>query len=126
MSASKREAPHFYLATEIEMDALLDATAAHNVGRDPDRRVTVTAFLVRAVALASPSTIQRRLGRRHARVDGGHRRHRRARDGHCCFSLRRDVVDLLPAQSSYDPGGNLRLAEISDATFTVSNPGCSP
>jgi pyruvate dehydrogenase E2 component (dihydrolipoamide acetyltransferase) len=51
MAESKATAPHFYLSTDIEMDALLDAVDARNVGRERDARVTVTAFLLRAVAL---------------------------------------------------------------------------
>lgn len=51
MTESKQGAPHFYLSTEIEMDALLAAADAVNAGRPRDERVTVTAFLLRAVAL---------------------------------------------------------------------------
>ena len=51
MTESKTHAPHFYLSTDVEMDALLDAVDARNTGREREARVTVTAFLVRAVAL---------------------------------------------------------------------------
>lgn len=51
MVESKATAPHFYLTAEIEMDALLDLVDATNAGRSREGRVTVTAFLVRAVAL---------------------------------------------------------------------------
>ena len=51
MTESKAHAPHFYLSTDVEMDALLDAVDARNAGREREARVTVTAFLLRAVAL---------------------------------------------------------------------------
>ena len=52
MTESKQQVPHFYLSTEIEMDAAArPAPTATNDGRARDERVTVTAFLLRAVAL---------------------------------------------------------------------------
>jgi pyruvate dehydrogenase E2 component (dihydrolipoamide acetyltransferase) len=51
MVESKTTAPHFYLSTDIEMDGLLDAVDVANQGRAREDRVTVTAFLLRAVAL---------------------------------------------------------------------------
>jgi len=50
MVASKQEAPHFYVARDLEMDAALDALSAFNEGRDKPDRASVTALLVRAVA----------------------------------------------------------------------------
>lgn len=52
MVQSKQQAPHFYVTTEIELDALSAAAAAHNAGREPANRVTLTAYLLRAVTLA--------------------------------------------------------------------------
>lgn len=51
MAQSKREAPHFYISAEVELDALLALAATMNEGRAREDRLTVTAFLVRAVAL---------------------------------------------------------------------------
>jgi pyruvate dehydrogenase E2 component (dihydrolipoamide acetyltransferase) len=51
MVESKGSAPHFYLSTEIEMDALMAAADNANAGRPREERVTVTAFLLRSVAL---------------------------------------------------------------------------
>lgn len=51
MAQSKREAPHFYVSAEIELDALLALAATMNEDRTREERLTVTAFLVRAVAL---------------------------------------------------------------------------
>jgi pyruvate dehydrogenase E2 component (dihydrolipoamide acetyltransferase) len=50
MSDSKRNAPHFYVSAELEMDALLQVADAANRGRPREERLTVTAYLVRAVA----------------------------------------------------------------------------
>lgn len=51
MVESKREAPHFYLSAEIEMDAAVAHIDTLNEAAK-DRRVTVTALLIRACALA--------------------------------------------------------------------------
>lgn len=51
MVESKATAPHFYLSTEIAMDALLDAVDAANDRRTREERLTVTAFLLRGIAL---------------------------------------------------------------------------
>ena len=49
MTESKASAPHFYLSTDVEMDALLAALAERNSGREKGSRLTVTAYLLRAV-----------------------------------------------------------------------------
>lgn len=51
MTESKQQAPHFYLSTEIEMAALMAAADRANDRRAREERVTVTAYLLRAVAL---------------------------------------------------------------------------
>ena len=50
MVESKSKAPHFYVSTDIEMDAVVAANEALNAGRTGDDRVTLTAWLVRALA----------------------------------------------------------------------------
>lgn len=50
MSDSKRSAPHFYVTGELEMDSLLAALEEANRDRSRDERLTITAYLVRAVA----------------------------------------------------------------------------
>ncbi|MBA4169528.1 MAG: 2-oxo acid dehydrogenase subunit E2 [Chloroflexi bacterium] len=50
MSDSKRTAPHFYVSAELDMDAVQRAVNELNEGRAVEDRVTITAFLVRAVA----------------------------------------------------------------------------
>jgi pyruvate dehydrogenase E2 component (dihydrolipoamide acetyltransferase) len=51
MTESKQQAPHFYVATEIEMDAVTELVADANAS-DPKVRVTATAALVQACAAA--------------------------------------------------------------------------
>jgi pyruvate dehydrogenase E2 component (dihydrolipoyllysine-residue acetyltransferase) len=51
MVHSKLTAPHFYVAAELELDALLAVADRLNEDRSKDDRLTVTAFLVKGVAL---------------------------------------------------------------------------
>jgi pyruvate dehydrogenase E2 component (dihydrolipoamide acetyltransferase) len=51
MTQSKTTAPHFYVSTDLEMDAALDALREVNAARADDQRISVSAVLVRAVAL---------------------------------------------------------------------------
>ena len=51
MVESKGRAPHFYLSTDVEMDALMATAERFNSGRAKEARLSVTAFLIRAVAL---------------------------------------------------------------------------
>ncbi len=51
MLQSKQQAPHFYVTAELDMSAMTAATDRLNAGRDAGERVTLTALLVKAVAL---------------------------------------------------------------------------
>jgi pyruvate dehydrogenase E2 component (dihydrolipoamide acetyltransferase) len=51
MVDSKREAPHFYVSAEVEMDAAVSRVEVLNMASEGPR-VTVTALLIRACALA--------------------------------------------------------------------------
>jgi len=51
MTESKQRAPHFYVSTEVRVDAVEALTATENA-RQPSQRVTATVALVRAVAAA--------------------------------------------------------------------------
>lgn len=53
MSRSKREIPHYYLITEIDMAPALDWLAAENARRPVTERLLVAALLLKAVALAA-------------------------------------------------------------------------
>jgi pyruvate dehydrogenase E2 component (dihydrolipoyllysine-residue acetyltransferase) len=52
MARSKREVPHYYLATTIDMDRALRWLADENLRRPVTDRLLLAALLVRAVALA--------------------------------------------------------------------------
>lgn len=134
MVASKGATPHFYLSTEIEMDALLDEVARANDGRLREERVTVTAFLLRAVALSlaehpafnaawNGDVVERwdaiNIGVAIALDEGLIApalldcRERTAED------LAAGLADLVARTRA----GKLRAAEIGEGTFTLSNLG---
>jgi pyruvate dehydrogenase E2 component (dihydrolipoamide acetyltransferase) len=52
MARSKREIPHYYLATTIPMDAALDWLATRNAAVTIEQRIVPTLLFVRATALA--------------------------------------------------------------------------
>jgi pyruvate dehydrogenase E2 component (dihydrolipoamide acetyltransferase) len=51
MVQSKQQAPHFYVSAELEIDALAGAADRLNARRDPGTRTSLTAFLLKAIAL---------------------------------------------------------------------------
>jgi pyruvate dehydrogenase E2 component (dihydrolipoamide acetyltransferase) len=134
MTDSKQPVPHFYLSTEIEMDRLLAATGAANKGRSREERVTVTAFLLRGVALTlaehpafnavwSGDTVERwdaiNIGVAIAVDDG--------LIAPALLDCRdRGIGDLAAGLSDLvarTRAGKLRAAEIGEGTFTLSNLG---
>jgi pyruvate dehydrogenase E2 component (dihydrolipoamide acetyltransferase) len=56
MARSKREIPHYYLATTIDMRKSLDWLAAENAKRSVTKRLLYSVLLIRALALALRST----------------------------------------------------------------------
>lgn len=137
MTESKSRAPHFYVSTEIEMGAIAAANEALNAGRSGEDRVTVTAWLVRAVArslAAYPALNAVWNGEVLERVEAIN------------VGVAIAVPDGLVAPALLDCGekgveaisvelrdlvartksGKLRPAEFSDATFTLSNLGGFP
>lgn len=52
MSRSKREIPHYYLSSTIDMGAALDWLAAYNAARPPGERMLAGVLLLKAAALA--------------------------------------------------------------------------
>lgn len=134
MVESKQQAPHFYVTAEIDMDALAAAAERHNAGRDKADRVTLTAYLLRAVALTlrehpefnaawNGDVVERwdalNIGVAIA-VD----------DGLLAPALldcaERDVDDLaagLADLTTRTRALRLKAAEMSEATFTLSNLG---
>jgi pyruvate dehydrogenase E2 component (dihydrolipoamide acetyltransferase) len=52
MARSKREIPHYYLATDVDVSAPLAFLDRHNAGLPPPKRVLPAALILRAVARA--------------------------------------------------------------------------
>ena len=134
MTESKQQIPHFYLSTEIEMDALLDVAAAANSRRAREARITLTAFLLRAVALTlveHPAFNAAWAGDRLERWDAINLGVAIALDdgliAPALLDCRdRDIVDLSVALgdlATRSRAGKLRAAEVGEATFTLSNLG---
>lgn len=132
MSDSKRDAPHFYVSTEIEMDTVsaLVADESERAGS----RITATAALVRACVVAL---------RENPRVncvwtDEGLLQSEEINPGVAIALdegliapalLAADRLDLRGTAAALDDlaartrNGKLSAAELSDATFTLSNLG---
>lgn len=137
MVESKSKSPHFYVSTDIEMEAVTAANNTLNEGKSGDDRVTITAWLVRALAqslAAAPAlnavwngeTLERvdqiNIGIAIAIPDGliapalldcG------SKDLATISSELRDLVARTKANK-------LKPAEFADATFTLSNLGSFP
>lgn len=135
MARSKREIPHYYLGTRIDVTAALDWLAGENRDRPTSERILSAALLLKATGLALRE-VPRLNGlwregelevrdRIHVGVGislrgGGlvapalHDVDRRAVD-----DLSRGLVDLVNRARS----GRLRSSEVTDATITVSNLG---
>ena len=135
MARSKREIPHFYLATTIDMTATLDWLAEHNAALPVRERLLPAACTLKAVALAAhdvPSVnghwidgALRPSGPVHAGVaialrGGGliapaiHDVQDKGLD-----DLMRELRDLIARARS----GGLRSSELTDPTITVTSLG---
>ena len=137
MTDSKQQAPHFYESIEIEMDALLAALASHNAGREKELRATVTAAIVCALTAtlrAHPAFNAVWEGDELQQVDAVN------------MGIAVDLPDglIAPALLGCEGMGldetaeslrdlvartrtrKLRAAEMSEATFTLSNLGGFP
>jgi pyruvate dehydrogenase E2 component (dihydrolipoamide acetyltransferase) len=134
MVQSKQQAPHFYVSTEIEVDALADAADRHNAGRERAGRVTLTAYLIRAIAMtlvehpAFNAAWNGEVLERWDAVNVGVAIE--VDDGLVAPALldcaARDVDDLaagLADLRARTRAGRLKAAEMTDATFTLSNLG---
>ncbi len=135
MSCSKREIPHYYLATDIDMSAVSAWLAAENLKRDVAQRLLPVIPCMKAVALAlcevpelngfwidgalRPSAAVH-LGMAIAMRGGGlvapaiHDADKKSLD-----QLMADLRDLITRVRS----GRLRSSEMSDPTVTFTNLG---
>lgn len=134
MARSKREIPHYYLSTTIDVGPSLERLAELNAARSVSDRILPAALLVRATALAA----------REVPVINGHweDRFRPADHVHVGVAIaRRDGGLIAPAIHDADAlnlddtmaalrdlvararTGALRGSELTDATITVTNLG---
>lgn len=134
MTLSKQQAPHFYVSTEIDMEAALDALAARREDGSSAARLTLTTLLIRAVA----STLVDE-PRFNAHWTGDGLRLIEEVNVGVAIALEDGLIapalldcrglDLSGLSAALDDlvgrarAGRLRAAEISAATFTVSNLG---
>ncbi len=134
MTESKQGAPHFYVTTEIDMDRLVEAADRRNEGRPKEERVTLTAYLLRAVALTlaeHPEFNAVWAGDTVEQVDAINIGVAIALDdGLIAPALldcgERSVEDLAAGLSDLvarTRAGKLRAPELGEATFTLSNLG---
>jgi pyruvate dehydrogenase E2 component (dihydrolipoamide acetyltransferase) len=134
MSRSKREIPHLYLSTTIDMTAAADWLASENKMRSVEQRLLPIALLLKAVAKALGEVS----GLNGFWLDGSFRPAAGVHVG-CAIALRdglvapaihdtdrkdldtimRELLDLTARARR----GTLRSSELSDATITVTNLG---
>jgi len=135
MARSKREIPHYYLATTLDMRKSLDWLAAENGKRTVTKRLLYSALLIRAVALALRDTPELNgfwindgfkagegihIGVAISLRQGGlinpaiHDVDKKNLD-----ELMESMLDLVNRART----GRLRSSELSDGTITVTNLG---
>jgi pyruvate dehydrogenase E2 component (dihydrolipoamide acetyltransferase) len=135
MARSKREIPHYYLATTIDMRRALEWLAAENARRPVTKRLLTSALLLRAVALALPTVPELNgfwsddafkagdgihIGVAISLRQGGlinpaiHDVDKKNLD-----ELMENMLDLVNRARA----GHLRSSELSDGTITVTNLG---
>jgi len=135
MARSKREIPHYYLNSTIDMRCALDWLAAENAKRPVTKRLLYSALLIRAVALAIhevPEVNGFWLEGGFKPGDGIHvgvaislRQGGLVNpaihdvDGKTLDELMENMLDLVNRART----GHLRSSELSDGTITVTNLG---
>jgi len=135
MSRSKREIPHVYLSTTIDMTKAMTWLAAENEKRGVERRLLPIVLLLKAVARAIADVP----GLNGFWIDGTFKAGAGAHVG-CAIALR-DGGLVAPAIHDMDRkdldtimrellnltgrvrGGTLRSSELADSTITVTNLG---
>lgn len=134
MQASKQEVPHFYVSAEIRMDAAVEEVAALNRDSGGRARVSLSALLVRACAVAlqeHPRFNAVWTSDGLALAEQVNVSVAVALDGGLVAPavLNADLLDVRgTAEALSDLVGRARLgklrgAEITDGTFTISNLG---
>ena len=135
MSRSKREIPHYYLATRVDLTAALRWLGAENARRPVTERLLSAALLLRAVAIALRETPELN----GHWIDGAFRPSEAVHIG-VAIALRQGGL-IAPALHDADRkplprlmaelrdlvararAGSLRSSELSDATITLTNLG---
>ncbi|MDZ4403455.1 dihydrolipoamide acetyltransferase family protein [Prosthecobacter sp.] len=135
MAKSKREIPHYYLQTRIDMSALLSWLQAENQKRSIKDRLLPVVPLLKALAKALRDVPQLN----GFWIDGQHRVSEAIHlgfaismkggglvapaihdvDKKSCDELMTDLRDLIPRARS----GRLRSSEMTDATITITSLG---
>ena len=135
MARSKREIPHYYLGTEIDMHRSLDWLTEFNASRSATERVLYAALLLKAVAVAV-SDVPEMNG--YWKEDA----FQPVKDVHVGVAIalrggglvapaihgveKRSLADVMAALQDLVARartGKLRSSELSDATITVTNLG---
>lgn len=135
MARSKREIPHYYLATTIDMSRALDWLSVHNAAKRPAERLLPLVLLLEAVARAA-----RRVPEMNGYYEQGAFRPAAAVHVGVVVALREGGL-LVPALHDVDQKprevlgrelsdvierarrGQLKSSELSDATLTVTSLG---
>ena len=135
MARSKREIPHYYLATTLDMRTSLDWLAAENAKRSVTKRLLYSALLIRAVALALRDTPELNGFWRDEAFQPGDGIHIGVAislrqgglvnpalhdvDKKNLDELMENMLDLVNRART----GHLRSSELADGTITVTNLG---
>ena len=134
MSKSKREAPHFYVSGEAHLDHLFRHLEVVNDGRPDDDRITLTAVLVHVAAdalVAHPHLNAHWTEDGLALADGVHVGVAVAVDDGLIAPAVLDCAELdvltisrrLRDLADRARTGRLRVDEMNEPTFTISNLG---
>ena len=135
MARSKREIPHYYLQTSIDLGPAMEWLAERNTGRPPSERIIPAALLLKAAALA----VREVPDLNGFYLDGGFQRSEQVHLG-VAVALRGggliapaihdadtlaldDLMAALKDLVARARAGRLRGSEMSDPTLTVTNLG---
>jgi pyruvate dehydrogenase E2 component (dihydrolipoamide acetyltransferase) len=135
MARSKREIPHYYLATRIDVSPALEWLKEHNAGLEPLRRVLPITLWLKAVALATHTVPEMNGFYESGAFRPGSGVHVGVvvslREGGLLVPALHDVdrksIDALSGELAdvieRARRGQLKSSELSDATLTVTSLG---